>query len=86
MREIKTEAQTLDLSKKVTVEVSLAELIVISASLYECAQDDVEEAIATCGPYNRVADLIAGNIPSTYALMENADDILRNYLPLKEDE
>nr|MDF9460595.1 hypothetical protein [Bacillus pumilus] len=54
MREVKTEAQTLDLSKKVTVEVSLAELIVISASLYECAQDDVEEAIATCGPYNRV--------------------------------
>ncbi|MEK5308361.1 hypothetical protein [Bacillus sp. FSL M8-0326] len=34
MREIKTEAQTLDLSKKVTVEVSLAELIVLAASAY----------------------------------------------------
>ncbi|WP_342468212.1 hypothetical protein NSS78_16355 [Bacillus sp. FSL W8-0920] len=86
MREIKTESQTIDLSKKITVEVSLAELIVISASLYECAQDDVEEAIATCDPYNRVADLIAGNIPRTHVLMDNADGILCKYLLLKEDE
>ncbi|UNY40673.1 hypothetical protein KLEB271_gp56 [Bacillus phage vB_BauS_KLEB27-1] len=86
MREIKTEAQTLDLSKKVTVEVSLAELIVISAALLEVTYDEVEENIATNSPYNRVSDLIAGNIPGTDDLMDDADNILCKYLLLKEDE
>ncbi|MGT4651522.1 hypothetical protein [Bacillus cereus] len=45
MREIKTEAQTLDLSKKVTVEVSLAELIVLAASAYEVLPFSLRERL-----------------------------------------
>jgi len=45
MREIKTEAQTLDLSKKVTVEVSLAELIVLAASAYEVSPFSLRERL-----------------------------------------
>ncbi|MGG4171346.1 hypothetical protein ABEW20_06120 [Bacillus safensis] len=46
MREIKTEAQTLDLSKKVTVEVSLAELIVLSASACQVIVGDLRERLS----------------------------------------
>ncbi|WP_431805537.1 hypothetical protein [Bacillus pumilus] len=46
MREVKTEAQTLDLSKKVTVEVSLAELIVLAASAYEVPPSDIKSGLA----------------------------------------
>ncbi|WP_340968175.1 hypothetical protein [Bacillus sp. PPSBB_11] len=46
MREIKTEAQTLDLSKKVTVEVSLAELIVLAASAYEVPPLEINSGLA----------------------------------------
>ncbi|MHC2451240.1 hypothetical protein ACUXP3_001841 [Bacillus altitudinis] len=46
MREIITEAQTLDLSKKVTVEVSLAELIVLAASAWEVKNHDIEDVLS----------------------------------------
>ncbi|APP15611.1 hypothetical protein ABH16_04650 [Bacillus altitudinis] len=46
MREIKTEAQTLDLSKKVTVEVSLAELIVLAASAWEVKNLDIKGGLS----------------------------------------
>ncbi|MCP9282993.1 hypothetical protein [Bacillus safensis] len=85
MREIKTEAQTLDLSKKVTVEVSLAELIAISASLLEVNLDVMERNIAMCHPYNRVADLTIGNMPDTNDLINSVDDILVRHIA-KEDE
>ncbi|WP_144492845.1 hypothetical protein [Bacillus pumilus] len=47
MREIKTEAQSLDLSKKVTVEVSLAELIVLAASAYEVPGRDLRGRLSS---------------------------------------
>lgn len=45
MREIKTEAQTLDLSKKVIVEVSLAELVVIESSLEVVNSEEMWERV-----------------------------------------
>ncbi|MCA0117395.1 hypothetical protein [Bacillus sp. RSS_NA_20] len=45
MREIKTEAQTLDLSKKVTVEVSLAELVAIESSLEVVQSEEMWERV-----------------------------------------
>ncbi|WP_353854757.1 hypothetical protein [Bacillus sp. Bos-x628] len=76
MREIKTEAQTLDLSKKVIVEVSLAELIVLSASLLDVGMDEVNSIITTFDPYPQFSDQILGNLPMTYELMNDVDDIL----------
>ncbi|QNH48706.1 MULTISPECIES: hypothetical protein [unclassified Bacillus (in: firmicutes)] len=85
MREIKTEAQTLDLSKKVTVEVSLAELIVISAALLEADNDVVNDNVQTYSPYARYSNQILGELPNTHDLMANVDDIAADHIP-KEDE
>lgn len=85
MREIKTEAQTLDLSKKVTVEVSLAELIVISAALLGVDKDEVNENVQTYSPYARYSNQILGELPNTHDLMANVDDIAVGQMP-KEDE
>ncbi|MFW0909673.1 hypothetical protein [Bacillus altitudinis] len=85
MREIKTEAQTLDLSKKVTVEVSLAELIVISAALLEVDKDVVNENVSSYSPYAHLSEQILGELPSAQDLMATVDDIAVGQMP-KEDE
>ncbi|WP_144666719.1 hypothetical protein [Bacillus altitudinis] len=85
MREIKTEAQTLDLSKKVTVEVSLAELIVMSAALLEVDNDVVNDNVETYSPYKRYSNEIVGELPSAHDLMAAVDDIASGHIS-KEDE
>ncbi|WP_144482255.1 hypothetical protein [Bacillus pumilus] len=81
MREIKTEAQTLDLSKKVTVEVSLAELIVMSAALLGADNDVVNEHVQSCSPYARYSNQILGELPNTHDLLDDVDDIASEHIP-----
>lgn len=80
MREIKTEAQTLDLSKKVTVEVSLAELIVLSASLAEIDSDVVYHNLE----WNYSESMIDGIDRigvCTSAIADNIDTIISEHIP-----
>lgn len=85
MREIKTEAQTLDLSKKVTVEVSLAELIVLSVSLLEVDSAVIEENIVNYTPYSHLSRRIMECTPLPNDLMNEVDEIIADHIP-KEDE
>ncbi|MEH7736883.1 hypothetical protein QPL77_14700 [Bacillus pumilus] len=84
MREIKTEAQTLDLSKKVTVEVSLAELIVLSAALVEVDSDVVYHNLEW--KYNEsTIDSIDRIGVCTSDIADNIGTIISEHIP-KEDE
>ncbi|AOC55288.1 hypothetical protein [Bacillus pumilus] len=84
MREIKTEAQTLDLSKKITVEVSLAELIVLSAALVEIDSDVVYHNLEW--NYNEsMIDSIDRIGVCTSDIAENIGTIISEHIP-KEDE
>ncbi|EDW22141.1 hypothetical protein FO510_05385 [Bacillus pumilus] len=84
MREIKTESQTLDLSKKVTVEVSLAELIVIKASIYEAATSTVWRLIeAVYG--EKIANNARQLMTNDVEVAESISDILAGHIT-KEDE
>lgn len=84
MREIKTEAQTLDLSKKVTVEVSLAELIVIKASIYEAPTPNVWRQIeAVYG--EKIANNARQLMTSDVEVAESISGILIGHIP-EEDE
>ncbi|MCY7439395.1 hypothetical protein [Bacillus altitudinis] len=84
MREIKTESQTLDLSKKVTVEVSLAELIVLSAALVEIDSDVVYHNLEWS--YNEsTIDSIDRIGVCTSVIAENIGTIISEHIP-KEDE
>lgn len=70
MREIKTEAQTLDLSKKVIVEVSLAELMLMLAALTEGDEEKIYENIALAYTESAIdgienAELTLGDIAKT---------------------
>ncbi|WP_350303603.1 hypothetical protein [Bacillus pumilus] len=84
MREIKTESKTLDLSKKVTVEVSLAELIVLSAALVEIDSDVVYHNLEW--NYNEsTIDSIDRIGVCTSDIAENIGTIISEHIP-KEDE
>ncbi|WP_303985871.1 hypothetical protein [Niallia circulans] len=84
MREIKTEAQTLDLSKKVTVEVSLAELIFMEAALMRADVDSVWRRV------HNVRSSVVGTAmlrpePIAAAIAGDIERILSEYIP-EEDE
>ncbi|WP_249669610.1 hypothetical protein [Bacillus altitudinis] len=77
MREIKTEAQTLDLSKKVTVEVSLAELIVLSASACEVISGDLRRRLST--HWNEDFGYLRETEANGALIARNIDEILASH-------
>lgn len=80
MREIKTETQTLDLSKKVTVEVSLAELIVLSAALAEIDSDVVYHNLEWNYSESTIDGIDRIGV-CTSAIADNIDTIISEHVP-----
>ncbi|WP_226568192.1 hypothetical protein [Bacillus stratosphericus] len=84
MREIKTEAQTLDLSKKITVEVSLAELIFMEAAMMRVDVDSAWRRIHNVRS-NDVGTAMLRPEPTAPALAGDIERILAGHIP-EEDE
>ncbi|MGF0002861.1 hypothetical protein ACQRCG_04985 [Bacillus altitudinis] len=83
MREIKTESQTLDLSKKVTLEVSLAELIVLSAAAYGVTPSSLLERLER-GWKSDFSNL-RSSVTMELEIVEEINEILASH-GVKEDE
>ncbi len=83
MREIKTEAQTLDLSKKVTVEVSLAELIVLAASAWEVKDFDIKDGLSS--HWKDDFEHLRGSVVNEVDIASDINEILASH-GVKEDE
>lgn len=77
MREIKTEAQTLDLSKKITVEISLAELILIAASAYEVSPFRLRERLK--GHWKTNFEHLRDWVAVEVSIAEEIDEILASH-------
>ncbi|MCA6607489.1 hypothetical protein [Bacillus safensis] len=80
MREIKTEAQSLDLSKKIKLEVSLAELIVLSAALAEIDSDVVYHNLEMSYSESTI-DCIDRIGVCTSGIADNIDTIISEHVP-----
>ncbi|MEK4311745.1 hypothetical protein [Bacillus sp. FSL P2-0092] len=83
MREIKTETQTLDLSKKVTVEVSLAELVMLAACAYGVQDSYLHERL-TCHWKDDFGHLM-GSLVHRVVIAGDIDEILALH-GVKEDK
>lgn len=80
MREIKTETQTLDLSKKVTVEVSLAELVTIESALQAVNSAELWERV--CDIYSKdLKDATRSLVNHEAHIASDIENIIDEHIP-----